>query len=472
MTAHFYTRFSLRAISISLVMALLTLLLIDASCRRKGEIVEPAVLADTLAPKITKMHIPGIPPENIRIDQVKRLLIVTVPKDYPTSYRDGVKLTMTPGAKQLREFPLQVDLCRGTFSDSRPMTPITTEDFMYDPKELIITDGKRQKAYRLKIKPEGEMAFMQPGKRYTVGTDETGDILENIAVFNYIDSLGDNRGTVIFRNIATGEEFKGEIGGCQSFGHIYLGRPYHLLPGEYSLKIRKSTGRQTVNELFVTVVPGKFVYYGAFGKLSGDRQLRISGSSLFNGKQAVLDVWHNRTGVRFQITDLSFDRRGNVTSVTIPPNVASGIYYSTLTYDNRKSGIAPVTILNDDNQPTTGYISTDFANIRLYPKNSSPVVLHKGQLYYNWPSPTEAIKAGRNLEVHIQSIKSPSLAYSIPIKLPKYWADSPPWAASDYPTFTIPDSVLPGTYLYRVQYIDKEGIKQIGDWIEVDVEIQ
>ncbi len=426
---------------------------------------------DTLAPKITNMAIAGIPAANIRIDQIRKLLIVTMPKDYPMYVSNAVALTMTSGAKVFRLSKVAIDFCNGSFSDAG-FSAVTTEDLKYDNHELIITDEKIQKKYRLQIKPEGDMYFDTPDKVYQMRTDGVRDEMTNIVVYNYVDTSGHFRSNVIYKDTKTGEEFKREVAGCEKFGGIYIESPIGMPLGKYAVTIQKKSGRKTTNNLFLDVLPGKFSYNGLSHNLSQNQLMKVYGSSLFEGKPALLEIWHNRTGERFSIDEVKFDRTGYGLDVAVPAALQSGYYYSRLTYDGQPSEVQYAVIRKDDKQPSIGGILDDFANLDLARIDRKSIVVNREKMYWNWPSPTDHIKAGSNLEVHLQSVSEPSTAYSIPIRLPQYWAQSPPWHSGHYPSFVIPSSVKAGMYMYRVQYKDKDGISQVSDWLERDVEVQ
>ena len=441
------------------------------SCQRKGNTIDPAMAVDTLAPRITNLTIAGVPAANIKIDQVRKLLIVTMPKDYPTYSSGSVAVTMTPGAKVFRLSKVSIDFCNAYFFNGG-FSPVTTEDLKYDNRELIITDEKIQKKYRLQIKPEGDMYFGTPSKVYQMRTDGLGDEMKNMAVYNYVDTSGYRGANVVYKDAKTGEEFKREVAGCSNFGDIYISRPVGLPLGKYAVTIQKKSGRQTTNNLFLDVLPGKFSYNGLSHNLSQNQPMKIYGSSLFEGKPVLLEIWHNRTGERFSINTLTFDRTGYGAEVTVPTGLQSGYYYSQLTYDGQSSTMQYAVIKKDDKQPSIGGILEDFSNLDLTRIDRKTITVKREKVYWNWPSPTDHIKAGSSLEVYLQSVSEPAASYSIPIRVPLHWAQSPPWKADDYPSFVIPSSVKAGIYMYRVQYKDKDGSRQISDWLERDVEIQ
>lgn len=120
--------------------------------------IESIIQADTLAPKIINMHIPGIPPENIKIDQVKRQLIVTLPKDLLTTKTNNVFLKLTDGATLVRFVSVGISYCGATFYNPTN-AGILSANFIPDSKKIVITDGLNNKVYRLLIVP-GAICFL------------------------------------------------------------------------------------------------------------------------------------------------------------------------------------------------------------------------------------------------------------------------------------------------------------------------
>lgn len=442
------------------------------ACRPASESVTPTFVIDTLPPKITSLSIPGIPAQNIQIDQIRRQLIVTLPKDYAIGF-SPVTLTMTPNAKLFRLLKLGVEFCSGTFYDPG-FFGVTSEDFEYDNHEVIIIDelSKKRKKYRLQIRPEGEMAFADPNKVYEVRTDGKGDVIDSVAVFNYVDTTGFSGSQLVYTDTKTGEEFKGDIDGCTVFGKLYLGTPLGLPLGNYTMNIERKNGRRTTNNLFLKVLPGKFTYSGLQHLLTGPNSLTLQGNSLFEGKPAVLEIWHPRTGERFRTETFRYNRFGWFPEATVPTGLESGYYYSQLTYDGQTSDVQYALVLKNEKQPTISAILTDWANRNLAWIGLTEIAIKRGQKYWCSLAPSMHIKAGRNLQLYLQSVAEPSTAYAIPVQLPAYWSNSPPWKADDYPSYVIPSDAKPGKYMLRVQYVDKEGVQQVGDWLERDVTIQ
>ena len=443
------------------------------ACRPQSESVAPMYAMDTLPPKITNLSIPGIPAKNILIDQVKRQILVTLPKDYSIGF-SSVAVTMTPNAKLFRLLKLGIEFCSGTFYDSG-FAGVTTEDFEYDNHEVIIRDetSKKSKKYRLHIRPEGEMAFAHPNKVYEVRTDGTGDVIDSVAIFNYVDTSGFSGSQIVYTDTKTGEEFNGNVDGCAVFGKLYLGTPSGLPLGNYSIGVQRKSGRRTTNNLFVNVLPGKFTYYGLHHVLTETNALTVYGYSLFDGKPAVLEIWHPRTGERFRIETFRYNRRGSYAQAAVPVGLWSGYYYSRLTYDGQTSAVQYAIVRRDEKQPIVGGLLTNGGSSDLaWIGATAEIALKRGQTYWCWPTPSDHIKAGRNLQLYLQSTTEPSATYAIPVQIPAHWATSPAWKAADYPSYVIPSDMKPGKYLLRIQYTDQADVQQIGDWLERDVTIE
>lgn len=319
------------------------------------------------------------------------------------------------------------------------------------------------------------MFFAEPDRILRCKTGSLSNDLDNIAIYNQLDSLSAHRSVFAIKNKQTGEEFRSELSGCNGFGKLSINSylNYNVPPGEYSVKLYNASGRQTTNTLSLVMTPGEFRYSGIQHILSTSQSFQIDGSNLFAGKSIVLELWHNRTGDKYVINSkFSFTPTGIFPKVPAPEGLKSGYYYSRLIYDGNPSEIRYAFIAKDEKQPVLGGIIAGAEMSNITKIEAKEIIFKRGQVYGGAASPTGSIREGTKFELHLQHATNASLSYSIPINIPTGWGGQPAWKPSDYPSFAIPTTVQPGKYLYRIQYIDKEGVKQIGDWLERDIEIQ
>jgi hypothetical protein len=317
-------------------LAIIGLTVSLSSCQKKSDTAESVTPVDNLAPKITKMHIPGIPAENIKIDQVKRLLIVTLPDGFTVGYSTNVSLTMTPGTTLFRIAKVGVNLCYGSFNDVA-FVGVSADDLQYDNRELIINDGPNQKVYRLQIKPEADMFFSAANKVYQSKSDGKGETFDDVVIHNYRDTSHSSK--AIYRNLKTGNEYSLTYNECVLTGRNLLSSGFGQLPlGEYSVQIQKSNGRRTTNSLRMILTAGKAEFNGFSHAISKGRSGTIAGRSLFDGNFKAIEIWPKKTDEKYTIDILTYNPTGASVGVQFPANLPTGAYWSQLVYhDGQRS---------------------------------------------------------------------------------------------------------------------------------------
>lgn len=435
------------------------------SCRRKADAVAPAVEIDTLAPKITNMHIPGIPPENIKIDQIKRQLIVTLPDGLTTGYSSNVSLTMTPGATLFRVSKVGIELCKGFFYDAG-FFGVSADDLQYDSRELIIAEGQKRKVYRLRIEAAADMFFSSANKVYQLKSDGAGETFNDVVIHNYRDTSRSSM--AIFRNVKTGDVYTLMYEQCILNDQYLPTSGFGKLPlGEYSMQIQKSNGRRTTNYLRMTLTAGKPDFYGFSHVVSKGTSGTMNGSSLYEGNFKAIEIWPNKTGEKYKVDVLTHTLTGTSVGVKFPANLPTGAYRSQLIYNNgQRSEIRSGYVFRTEIQPVLGvYLyNSQWLNVLF---KTPDIPLEAGKIHRIWPSPAKDIVQGSGFVFCLQSVSDPSELYKIPITIPSNWQFiANPVFNEHFPSFVIPAIIKPGRYQFRIQYRDIKGVEQIGEWHE------
>lgn len=439
-----------------------------SSCRKKTEPIDPVANVDTLAPKITNMAIPGIPAENIKIDQVKRLLIVTLPKSFTNTGLSGkVWFQISPDAKLSRVGDVGIYFCGGVFY-SNQFKPTLPGDMPTDNREISVTDGTTTKMYRLQLKPEGDIYFDTPNKTYKTKSDGTGETFKDVRVVNYMDSSASAK--LLYKNIFTGQEFIFEVNKCELKGSMIPSSSFRKLPlGYYEITIVKSNGRQSARGLRMFMTAGKANFEGFSHALNEGFVATVTGNSLYEGSVKGIEIQSVRGAAKYTLDIIRYDATGSSIGVQLPSNIASGHYLSQLIFsDGTRSEKKSAYILKTTIQPQLGSSIQGAAT-----NGANELMMKRGTTYYIFPSPNEEIGRGTDCAIVLQSLQDPTILYTIPVAIPssfRYIAS--PWMLEQYPSFLITDAVKPGKYQMRLQYSDVSGIDQIGDWIDKDVSIQ
>lgn len=439
------------------------------SCRRKADAVEPAVEIDTLAPKITNMHIPGIPPENIKIDQIKRQLIVTLPVAFTfTGIIDKVWLQISQGAKLKRFNNLRFDFCSGRFVNSF-FEPVLPGDEKYDYRTLEVTDGIRTKAYRLQLKPAGEMYFDVPDKTFIMKSDGTGENFNGLRVVNFMDTLKSAK--AVYKNLVTGDTTTFSISGCKVEGYKlpnYGTR--NLEPGYYDIAIVKENGRKTAKGLRMTLTAGKPKLSGFEHALSQGYRVTIRGNSLYNRSLAGIELEGVKSKQKYALNIVQFSRDGTFINADLPATTTAGNYsIRGILSDGSRLNPERVLLLKTPLQPQFGGSPGIF-----FPNEYTDVLLKKDRRYYFSPTPIGHIANGSSgLWVFLQALDDPSQSYRIPVSVPSIYLYAPsPEILEGYPSFIIPANVRSSRYQLRLEYRDVSNVWQVGEWLDWYFQIQ
>ncbi|TAE31835.1 MAG: hypothetical protein EAZ91_06905 [Cytophagales bacterium] len=464
MPHYFYTRHRPIFSTLALLTALFSSL-INTSCRRKAaDSIDPVVQADTLAPKITNMAIPGIPPENIKIDQVKRQLIVTVPASLTSLViTGGIWVQMTSGTR-LNRFRMPVpwlSLCDGTFSNNS-FEPVLPGKDPYDYHTLEVTDGERTKSYRLQLKPPGEMYFDTPNRTYLMKSDGTGETFKNLRVANYMDTSKSAK--IVYNNIFTGEETVFDVPPCTIEGYMFPSSSVrNMTPGYYAISILKSNGRKTARSLAMMLTPGKPNFEGFLHPLNEGFYASVKGNSLYDGSLAGLDLEGVRNKVQYKLKINEYSRNGASMTVELPRTIMTGTYNARLVYkDGTRSDPKRSYIHKTSIQPQVGSIQGVFL-----PDSYADVRLRKGGPYYFLPQPRSEIARSYGLWVVLRPLINETQTYRFPVLITSGYVYIPsPVQWKDFASFTIPETVPNDKYQLRLEYRDASGSWQIGEWLD------
>lgn len=443
-----------------------------SSCRKKTEPINPVANADTLAPKITNMAIPGIPAENIKIDQVKRLLIVTLPDGLTVGYSSNVSLTMTPGTTLFRVSRVGIELCNGVFYDAG-FFGVSADDLQYDNRELIINDGQKRKVYRLQLKTEATMFFSAANKVYQLKSDGAGETFNDVVIHNYRDTSRISK--AIYRNVKTGTEYPLAYEQCIINGRNLPSSSFGQLPlGEYTVQIQKSNNRRTTNFLRMILTAGKPDFYGFSHVVSKGVNGTINGTGLYEGNFKAIEIWPKKTGEKYMIDVLTHTPIGTSVGIKFPATLPTGAYWSQLIYnDGQRSELRSGYVFKTENQPVLSlYLyNSEWLNVLVSPKPEIP--LEAGKTHRFWASPANTIAQGTGFTFLLQSVADPLESYKLPITIPANWQYTVnPWLSEQFPSFIVPATIKPGKYQFRLQYRDILGVEQIGDWHEREALVQ
>ncbi len=203
-------------------------------------------------PLILSMHLPDIPDENISIDQVSKVITITVPTSFS---HDAVTpdFILTQRTKLVNKYP-------------GPLYIYTT---VKNDSIRISTASNKMNAYIIAFKPIGDLMFatLTEPLNFTVNASTTNYLC--LPLFNFLD--GDPLGTLTLTNIKTGislyttKQRPTILSLCDRqlrtdgavFASALIGGGFFYEPGDYTAVFTKANGRKAVLNQPVRLIRGQ-----------------------------------------------------------------------------------------------------------------------------------------------------------------------------------------------------------------------
>ena len=394
--------------------------------------------------------------QNIDIDQVKRLIIITIPQNFMTPFSEEVNIGLTQNTKLVGiQNPATIDFCAETIQRSGPV-PITPGGPQYNIREILVESGAKRKAYTIEIKNAGDMFFANADQVYQLKSDYPNYLLQDLTVYNYVDvSKGEYFAKLIYTHIETGEQSIGSIAACGASNRIYIPAESTRL-GAYTVRIEKPNGRKTTNVLRFVMNQGKLSYYGFYCFLDNNptKTISIAGSGLFDGNNIEVEFWHSRTGERYKLKAIAYDKYGKSITIPQPQNLKPGYYYTKI-YQNGQ--VLPEVWFSN---VFTDYEQPRMVELYTYPSseaNKDFFTLKRGNNNSFWYSPDRILP----IQIRLKGVQDSQLDFTIDATVPKTYGNDP--GRQYYPTFVVPVSVPAGRYLFSLQYKNADGSLKQGE---------
>lgn len=456
----------------SLLAILLGLSILTICCKRVIEDVsvppenKPGALIniDTISPRILDIHIPKFPAQNITIDQDEQTITVIIPPNWRKPFQDSVIFWLSAKAKWLKTGPTAINFCSGRLVTYGPVLPddIETSDKpLNNPQELIVTNGTLRKTYKLYIKPAGDMYF-ESDSVYNLKSDEWR--LPKFALYNIVDG-GYFATQGVFTHKETGIETTQNLGLCILSDDIIIDLPALRL-GEHSFRIRRNNGRVTTNALRFNLTQGR-PYYSLFSyNLANDptKGILIEGRNLYQqNNRFEVELWHNRTGVKYSLQPYKFSPTGTELVVPVPKGLQAGYYYSRLLMNGQPYSEQTSIIAKDNDQPVFYEFHIGGTGNVMSKHERKTILLKPGEQYGFMYGPYKRLP----IQIRLTPLSGEKADYILKANVPTDYGSSP--GIEVYPYFTIPADVRKGHYLVSLQYTTNEGFLQRGEPLERDI---
>lgn len=304
------------------------------SCRQEEEIPLPNIFPELL---ILDISFPGIPKENVRIDQPSRKIYVKMPALLTA---DNLKPIITLSEKS--RLALQYDIEKigqpgnWCFPESEGMLPIrlakkTRTDQGWDVTYTIHPMANAP----LSITQSTQLLAFEIGESINIHLD---------ALNLYGNSMPQ---TVIFTHTKTAKQILAQdidlVTGLYYINNASIYAywvPFE--PGEYNIKIQQRDGSLIEVLPTLTTIAGKsriedqITALGRLRSLPG-KTLTLRGRNLFSGLVEFRLLFPNAITLPLKAT---FSADGNETRITLPPNLPMGAYGIEIVREGRPLGIS------------------------------------------------------------------------------------------------------------------------------------
>lgn len=301
------------------------------TCKRDSDKATPEPSTN---PRILRMRLERIPDNNVRIDQEKHEITITLPDNY-TIRRPQVVFTLTPNSRVLSKIgeSYEAALINFDFGNLRANTPLVGVAAESSAQKLSANEVVE---YKIKIVQPGKLAIRlipEAGfNTYTIG-DRDGFILVGENFYDGSDNTaqliltrkGGSEGDRFIISSSEREQYIVDAGvtNTQYPVQIRVRLPDNvtLLPGEYTLELKKANDRSAVSPDLLVVKKGS-ITLGNFPNyiipqcsLNGN-EVTIEGLNLFEDSKLEVELKH-LDGTILRRKPLRFNRSG--TALTFAP---------------------------------------------------------------------------------------------------------------------------------------------------------
>lgn len=286
-------------------------------------------------PRILSLTIPGIPSENIKIDQEARQITVTIPTNYSAQ-------TITPTLRLTPNTTLvQAPDSRSTLWLLDGGTPAWAR------LRIQGADAASKNVYQVVYVPAGPLQFGQLSTPVSLTVDPFSS-LYCLPLYNFVD--GERGGILTLTHQQTGAQLtfrqepsfwvncdrKNTTDGSVSLSFIIEGlQPY--APGEYSAVFLKANGRSATLNQPIRLVRGepRFFIMSEFSVAPVSR-LDGVGANLFTTDQLNMLIYKAETSVQSVPVSLSLNQNQTLAQVQGVPIRGAGYYYTQLVLNGSK----------------------------------------------------------------------------------------------------------------------------------------
>jgi hypothetical protein len=405
-------------------------------CRHEEETPLPNIFPELL---ILDISFPGIPKENVRIDQPNRRIYVKMPALLTTN---NLKPTITLSEKARLAAPHDLDRIAqpGNWCYWRERN-ISNLQLLLAKKTRV--DQGSDVRYEIYPEPMAPLNITQTNSLFNFTIGETS--LIHVDAENIYGNIMPQ--TVIFTHNKTEKQILlhgEEIINCFYYPNRISIRAYNVPfeRGEYNMKIQQVDGKLLAISPTLTTVVGKsriehqLTVLDRLSSLPG-KTLILDGRNLFSGLVEFRLLFPNGTTLPLKA---AYSSNGNEAQVDIPPTLQAGYYGIEIVREGQPLGICyRLSIVGQQYELFIGALNK--LPGRQYPTDS-PLTLVR-----NKPIPVSFGPIGGNLDRYIVALVDPNHAATI-------YRFSLTWPIEADANFTIPSSVPSGRYKAVMQEID------------------
>ncbi len=442
---------------------LFALVLSLATC--KG--VEPTYYqpkpVDDWRPRVLKATLSGVPDQAIAVDTANRTITVTLPENYSV-LRADLNLTLSCDSCMIGYVPKTTTL-RVFFPDLQ-VYPERPAGF-----ELRRVGYNEPTRYTLFFKPTGPLQISPLAEPLVA--ERGGEYTIPISVSNYLDGFHDS---VMFTNKATGEVSDGLINFCantrdecpeERANRVWI-TVGNLLPGEYTVRLVKTGGREAVVNQPLLVRRGKIQLENVTTIVAGAQMTRLYGLNLYTDNRPELLV-SNATGYSIRLPISKVSENSEQAEAILPSSIPPGYYRAQLTESSGQlSAVRGFIIQRTAQQPyvinmrdslTTFYYSYQPSQTT----NPIEFVVNRN-IYIDFSH----LSLVRKHQIRLTPVEGGRSSVLIDILIDRsYYLAGPD--SGTFPTFRLPNTLQPGRYKLTVLVYKDETTFDESEPLERDI---
>lgn len=405
------------------------------ACTRQQTDVQPA--DDGV--QLLGVTIPGFPSENIRIDQVKKEIVLTVPDSPSDASFKITSFQTTAGSNVWQPATKWVSLCNG------------------GGEPIYVLNETKGSAYKFVIKQSRPLAigFIDNQTKATIGQPLA------VRIDNMIDGNGD--GTVVLTRTDTGEQDSLRVS-CQAGSNQYmLETPQHIRPGEYTVSIQNKSGRRAVATSKLTFLKGAPEAGAGPMFVTAGTPVEVRGKNLFADDAPEL-LLRRSSGETIRVKPTSVSPYGWGLTMPLPASLKAGYYdMQVLVQGKAVSAMQRIAVCRDERQPAIGRINDELTTA----SETKPIVLVRGRVNSAsiWPQLFSYTGSMVKLAVQLTAIDGLGQSSRFVFSDESYSYEYPP-------SLIVPATIQPGRYKMHVIATYNDGTVSESEPLERVVEVQ